>query len=498
MSSNRIIKWLYELQQRWKPPVSSISGKNHPRPRFDTPESALPEFVQRCPVTMRYYRWFRQINWAAFPERSFDRDYPQMPVSYAAFAAACLVKIDQQFSYMSQLRRYLVDHPALVWLLGFRLHFSITPYWGFDADKSLPTQRHLTQMLRKIPNHRFQFLLDETVRLLRKELKEEAPDFGQQISLDTKHILAWVKENNLNTRVSNRYDKTKQPKGDPDCKLGFKATENKSSTSDSQDDEQEEPATPTTNPKPASKQEVGQFYWGYASGVVATKVPAWGEFVLAEFTQPFNCSDISYFEPLMAATTARMGFKPRFGAFDAAFDAFYVYDYFYRPEKSWETGFAAVPFSRRNVRHKTFDEHGHPHCEADLVMTLKYTFTSRATRVEHERGHYVCPLASQEDATCPIDHKRWAKGGCTHRIPTNPGARLRHQIDRDSELYQTIYDQRTATERINSQAKELGIERPYLRNRQSITNQNTLIYVVLNLRALQRVQHRRQKIATDN
>jgi hypothetical protein len=71
------------------------------------------------------------------------------------------------------------------------------------------------------------------------------------------------------------------------------------------------------------------------------------------------------------------------------------------------------------------------------------------------------------------------------------GARIHHQLDRESDVYKDVYKQRTATERINSQAKELGIERPKLRNGQAIANQNTLIYVPINLRALQRV---RQKI----
>ena len=42
--------------------------------------------------------------------------------------------------------------------------------------------------------------------------------------------------------------------------------------------------------------------------------------------------------------------------------------------------------------------------------------------------------------------------------------------------------------RINSLAKDLGIERPYLRSQRSITNSNTLIYVLLNLRALGRIR----------
>ena len=72
------------------------------------------------------------------------------------------------------------------------------------------------------------------------------------------------------------------------------------------------------------------------------------------------------------------------------------------------------------------------------------------------------------------------------QIPVSPGARLRCQLDRDSERYKRVYKQRTAVERIFSQAKALGIERPKLRHQRAIT-QNTLIYLLINLRALQRV-----------
>jgi hypothetical protein len=46
---------------------------------------------------------------------------------------------------------------------------------------------------------------------------------------------------------------------------------------------------------------------------------------------------------------------------------------------------------------------------------------------------------------------------------------------------------RTAVERIFSQAVALGIERPKLRNRNAIANINTLTYILINLRAMQRV-----------
>ena len=190
--------------------------------------------------------------------------------------------------YMSHLRQYLVDHPGLVWLLGFRLIPSSKFAWGFDVEASLPTARHFTRLLRQIPNSTFQVLLDESVRLLQEALHDQVDDFGHAISLDTKHILAWVKENNPKAYVPDRYDKTKQPTGDPDCKLGCKKRHNQHGNVE---------FTPTSNPQAATDISVGEFYWGYASGVVATKVADWGEIVLAELTQTFDRSDISYFSP---------------------------------------------------------------------------------------------------------------------------------------------------------------------------------------------------------
>ena len=61
---------------------------------------------------------------------------------------------------------------------------------------------------------------------------------------------------------------------------------------------------------------------------------------------------------------------------------------------------------------------------------------------------------------------------------------MRALLDRDSPLYHAVYAQRTACERINSQAQALGIERPKVRNIRSIRNLNTLIYLVINVRVL--------------
>ena len=96
----------------------------------------------------------------------------------------------------------------------------------------------------------------------------------------------------------------------------------------------------------------------------------------------------------------------------------------------------------------------------------------------------------QSAETCPVNHKNWAKKGCTAMMPTSIGARLRYTLDRDSQTYKDIYKQRTAVERINSQAKALGIERPISATARPSPISNTLIYILINLRFLQRIRNR--------
>lgn len=456
----------------------------------------LPKYASETPLVKRTLDLLGPLDWEHFPERNLQRNWGQAAVSYAAFAGAMLIRLNEGLETMGGMRRCLVEHPGLIPLLGFRALRSRTHSCGFDPEASLPTQRHLTQMLRNIPNPVLQFLLVDTIRLVRAELHQHKIEIGECVSLDTKHILAWVKENNPKAYVESRYDKTKQPAGDPDCKLGCKRRHNQKKK---QSLGQEAPPTPRTNPQPGEKFKFGDFYWGYGSGVVVTKVPDWGELVLAELTQPFNRADVSYFFPLMLTTEQRLGFRPRFATFDAAFDAWYVYDYFQCDDDP--VAFAAVPFSEKGgykVKGRLFTPEGLPICEAGLPMPLKMIFTDR-TRciIVHERGVYACPLLfpTPSGDICPKNHKNWPKGGCTADMPTSIGARLRYTLDRDGQLYKDIYKQRTATERINSQAKALGIERPHIRNGKAIANVDTLIYILINLRLLQRIRNRQPEIA---
>jgi len=457
------------------------------------PGALLPPFVQHCAVARKYLDLLGPLDWPHFPERDPQRAWPgPTPAPRAPFVAAFLVKLHEGKTYMSDLRTYLGEHPALVWVLGFPLQPADQFPWGFDVQASLPTARHLGRVLRTLPNAALQFLLAGTVHLLQQELPPEV-GFGQVISLDVKHILAWVKENNPKAYVKehDRLDKTRQPQGDRDCKLGCKKKRN-ASTAETQTSPAE-PPTPTTNPVAVTNFSSSDvYYWGYGTGVAATHLPDWGEFALAEHTQTFDQGDVTYFFPLMQQVQDHLGFRPPFGAFDAAFDPFYVFEYFHSAG-----GFAAVPLAHRGGFTFSFDEQGLPLCQAGLAMPLKSTYLCHTSQVEHQKGRYACPLLfpTPTGQTCPIQHKNWAAGGCLTTMATSIGARLRYQLDRASPAFKQIYNQRTATERINSQSTEIGIERPKLRNRRAITNQNTLIYVLINLRGLQRVRARKAQLA---
>lgn len=338
---NTLSCWMAALRHRLLGAPTAMVPLFRPdlRQLAQLPEEALPDFVHNCPVAMKYLDLLGALDWPNFPERPGGRAWPgPTPAPRAPFVAAYLIKLEEGKRHFGQLRTFLVEHPALVWVLGFPLTPAATSPWGFDVEASLPSRKHFGRVLRELDNDALQFLLTASVKLLADLLPPDVV-FGQQISLDTKHIIAWVKENNPKVFVRNRFDKTRQPKGDRDCKLGCKQKENspkRAADASNQPQVAAAPAitaptpataTPTTNGLPASgplpKPAKGEYYWGYASGVVATKVLGFAEVVLAELTQTFDHGDQSYFFPLMARTEGNLGFAPPFGALDKAFDAFY-------------------------------------------------------------------------------------------------------------------------------------------------------------------------------
>ncbi len=367
------LKWRQRACPPPPPPPDILCSLAHP-------DAPLPALVEQDPLVAQYRTLLGQLPWQQFPERSTDRPWPgPKPEKRAPFVAAYLIKLHEDKRYMSELRRFLINHPALVYYLGFeRVPDPAAPH-GFDVAATVPKRRHFSTVLRDLPNDALQFLLSASIHLLKATLPpEQQATFGDTIAGDTQAILAWVKENNPKQFIKEgRLDQTKQPNGDKDCKRGVKHRRNHAPADADGDGE---PVTPTTDAKPAATLHVGDdILWGYASGVVASRLSDGTEFVLAERTRPFNESDISHFHPLMAMVEARLGRKPRFGAWDCAYDAHYVYDYFHQAG-----GMAAVPFNPgKKGANRTFAADGTPLCAAALPMTLQFNYQHRCDLLEH-------------------------------------------------------------------------------------------------------------------
>ncbi len=420
-------------------------------------QSTLEQMRDADPVVQRYRARFALFDWSAIdPPRQRGPGAPAHPKS--AYLKAALVRISEHHLSTPRWRAYLLDHPLLVLELGFRPHLDLTQPYGFNVAKTVPSVRHLNNLLKTLDPRLLANLFAQSVHALQQEI----PGLGEVVAFDVKHIYANVKENNFRAYVEERFKKDQQPIGDPDCRLGVKK-----STNQVQAD--------------GSTKEKKELLWGYGSGVAAATDPVYGDVVLGDFTLPFNENDVTYFVPLYIQTVAMLGAFPLHITADAAFDAWYAYQ-----TVAPRGGIAAIALNQHAHPVYERDADGTPLCPIGLRMHPTYQF-------QHTKGYraqrYRCPLLYPAPTGQTCDHEQFRKEkGCVKDINLEAGGLMRVTLDRESPLYQGIYKQRTSCERINSQAKELGLERPKARNLRSIRMLNTLIYLTINIKALQRAQ----------
>jgi hypothetical protein len=398
---------------------------------------------------------FAWLDWSQLDQQQASRHCPgPHPHPESAYLKAFLLKIIHHLTYMTHLRTFLCDHPLLVLELGFRPVPDSSQLYGFDVHRTVPSDRWLRAKLHRLDPTVLTSLLEQTVHALQAEI----PGVGEVVAFDVKHMYAWVRENNPRESIRDRFCKERQPKGDPDCRVGVKKSTNV-----------EQPD--------GSKKEVKEYLWGYGSGVAAATTPDYGDVVLAEYTQPFNEGDVSYYLPLHRQTVATLGFFPLHTTADAAYDAWYTYE-----TVAHGTGIAAIPLNTHGQEEGPRDPDGTPLCSKGLRMHPTYLFRhSNGFRAQRFR----CPLLFPERTGETCDHEQFAKAkGCVKDPNWEKGGLMRVLLDREGPLYHAVYTQRTCCERINSQAQALGIERPKVRNGHSVAHLNTLIYIVINVRAL--------------
>jgi Transposase DDE domain len=420
-------------------------------------QSTLAIILDADPIVQRYRARFALFDWSGIdppPTRGAGR--PAHPKS--AYLKAALVRISEHLLSTPRWRAYLLDHPLLVLELGFRPHLDLTQPYGFDVTKTVPSVRHLNSILKTLDPCLLATLFAQSVQTLQQEI----PGLGEVVAYDVKHLYANVKENNFRAYVLERFKKDQQPANDPDCRLGVKK-----STNVVQAD--------------GSTKEKKEYIWGYGSGVAASTNPIYGDVVLADDTLPFNEGDVTYFTPLYIQTVAMLGAFPLHIAADAAYDSWYVYQ-----TCAPRGGMAAIPLNQHAHPVYARDPDGTPLCPMGWRMHPTYQF-------QHTNGfraqRYRCPLLYPQRTGQTCDHEQFRKEkGCVKDINQEAGGLMRVTLDRDSPLYHVIYNQRTSCERINSQAKDLGIERPKARNIRSIRTLNTLIYLTINIKALQKAK----------
>jgi hypothetical protein len=409
------------------------------------------------PVVQDYRHFFADLEWSRVENWQAARSVRGRPAHpESAYLKAFLVRIREGLSYTSQLHRFLLRHPLLVIELGFQLVLDASAPYGFDIQRTLPSEQWLRQKLRTFDQDLLQALLTATVTAL----KQAIAGLGETLAFDVKHIFAWVRENNPNVYVEGSFTVSHIPTGDPDCRLGVKKSSN-----------QVQPDGTT------KKKKVSLF--GYGTGVAAWTDPTYGDVVLAEYTLPFNQADVTYFRTLYQRAVVALGQYPTHIAADAAFDFWYIYQ-----TVASRDGIAAVPLNSHGHDEVPRDPDGTPYCSRGLrmhpVFFFQHTNGSRAQR-------FRCPLLFPEATGQTCDHAQFVKGrGCVKDLNWEKGGLMRALLDRDSALYHTIYNRRTACERINSRAKALGIEDPKVRNGRSVANLNTLTYLIINVQALQK------------
>jgi len=107
-----------------------------------------------------------------------------------------------------------------------------------------------------------------------------------------------------------------------------------------------------------------------------------------------------------------------------------------------QAGSRAVPLAERSgFKQCLFDAAGLPLCRAGLPMPLRSAFICGTILVEHKRGRFACPLVFPQPTgqPCPCGDPHLAKGGCLVTMSTCIGARIRYQLNRDSDLYKHVY-----------------------------------------------------------
>jgi len=326
-----------------------------------------PETIFNLNPLQKYEILFSYLNTSSLHQLYSSTGRP--PISYEALLHALIYKNLKTLPSLSDLVRDLQDNLNLALLLGFHpLNLPcVENFLAFSQD----TPHVLLQQVRD-------YLVSELITL--KEIK------GTYLSFDSCNILAKVKENNLKTSLkNNRFDKTRLPKGDPDCRLGIIVH----------------------FPKPFHREL--KYFWGYRNFALSD---ALSELPILEDTKRANVVDSKVIIPQLESVKSKFNLNILGVVGDSALDSENVLSFII-------TDLKAKPYIAKNPRRGSdprikVSSTGKGICIAGFEMLYWGKFKEK-NRI---RLKFVCPIIHSKifrgkHPFCPWMHPQFTKGtGC--------------------------------------------------------------------------------------
>jgi hypothetical protein len=362
------------------------------------------------------------------------------PVSRNSLLKALIYKSLSRFPYLSDLTFELNNNT------------NISKALGFDPLAPAPSTERFSSFLHDTDHHELNLIQ----QLLVQELIKVGVISGNSIAIDSCPIVVSLRENNLKTSMSDRFDKAKIPKGDPDARLGVLIH------------------------FPAPFKKAVRYFWGYRNHVIndmATELP------IRELTKPANVPDLKVAKELIQEAISVFNLNIEVVTGDTNYDSEDLLRFIINDLKA----LAIIPHNPRNEQHKGYQIHGDKIiCEAGLDMYHKGKMRPKKTGILY--CQFTCPIIydkqiQYQHIICPVLHPRFFKGkGCNVLIRMGPS--IRSEIGYDTQLFKELYKKRSSVERCFSRLLAIAMQNPTVRGFNANCNHATIAHISVLLVAL--------------
>ena len=362
------------------------------------------------------------------------------PTSRNSLLKALIYKSLRRFPFLSDLTFELNNNP------------SVSQALGFNPLAPAPSVERFSSFLHDTQNQELKAIHQQLVRAL----IDSGVISGKSIAIDSCPIVVPLKENNLKTAMTGRFDKTRKPAGDPDARLGVLIHY----------------LTPF-------KKEI-RYFWGYRNHVISDtthELPIW------ETTKKANVSEIRIAKALIREMRNFFDLTVEVVTGDANYDAEELLIFIIKELEA----LAIIPHNPRNEQPTGFQIKGDQViCEAGLTMYRKGKMRPKNTGILY--CQYTCPIVYDKKVRhqyimCPVFHPKFFNGkGCNALIRLEPS--IRAEIDYGTNTFKELYNKRTSVERIFSRLLSIAMQNPTVRGYYANRNHATIAHIAVLLVAL--------------